>query len=118
MGKILKQGERFSFFCPGCDQEHEIVVSPGHWNWNESEEAPTFTPSVLVTAGHYASSYKPGGRCWCTYKAEHPDENIHAKCFRCHSFVRDGNIQYLADCSHALAGQTVPLLVYPWLGRE
>lgn len=27
----------------------------------------------------------------------------------CHSFVRDGLIQYLPDCTHHLAGQTVPL---------
>ena len=24
-------------------------------------------------------------------------------------FVTDGNIQFLADCTHALAGQTVPM---------
>lgn len=27
----------------------------------------------------------------------------------CHSFVRDGRIQFLADCTHAMAGQTVDL---------
>ncbi len=27
----------------------------------------------------------------------------------CHSFVRDGRIQFLPDCSHKLAGQTVDL---------
>lgn len=27
----------------------------------------------------------------------------------CHSFVTDGNIQFLSDCTHSLAGQTVPL---------
>jgi hypothetical protein len=28
----------------------------------------------------------------------------------CHSFVTDGKIQYLSDCTHAMAGQTVDLL--------
>ncbi len=27
----------------------------------------------------------------------------------CHSFVTDGQIQFLGDCTHKLAGQTVPL---------
>jgi hypothetical protein len=27
----------------------------------------------------------------------------------CHSFVTDGKIQFLGDCTHALAGQTVEL---------
>ena len=27
----------------------------------------------------------------------------------CHSIVTDGKIQFLADCTHALAGQTVDL---------
>jgi hypothetical protein len=28
---------------------------------------------------------------------------------RCHLFVRDGMIQYLSDCTHKLAGKTVPM---------
>jgi hypothetical protein len=28
---------------------------------------------------------------------------------RCHSWVKNGEIQFLSDCDHALAGQTVPL---------
>jgi hypothetical protein len=27
----------------------------------------------------------------------------------CHSFVTNGKIQFLADCTHKLAGQTVEL---------
>jgi len=27
----------------------------------------------------------------------------------CHSFVTDGRIQFLTDCTHALAGQTVDI---------
>jgi hypothetical protein len=28
---------------------------------------------------------------------------------RCHSFVREGKIEYLGDCEHYLQGQTVEL---------
>ncbi|MCZ4340562.1 hypothetical protein O4H52_03015 [Sphingomonadaceae bacterium G21617-S1] len=31
----------------------------------------------------------------------------------CHSFVRNGQIEFLSDCTHALAGQTVPLPPFP-----
>jgi hypothetical protein len=29
--------------------------------------------------------------------------------FRCHSFIRDGQIQFLDDCWHELKGQTVEI---------
>lgn len=31
----------------------------------------------------------------------------------CHSFVTDGRIQFLADCTHDLAGLTVDLPDFP-----
>ena len=31
----------------------------------------------------------------------------------CHSFIRDGQWQFLADSTHALADQTVPMLPIP-----
>ena len=33
---------------------------------------------------------------------------------RCHSFVREGRIEFLSDCTHALAGQTVELPDFSW----
>ena len=35
----------------------------------------------------------------------------------CHSFITDGRIQFLNDCTHALAGHTVPLPPFSW-GEE
>lgn len=78
------------FGCPGCGREHAIqhgVGSGPRWTWNGDKEKPTFTPSVLVR-------YPYGNP-----KVDHI----------CHSFVTDGNIQYLGDCTHKLAGQTVSL---------
>ena len=72
------------FFCPGCGNVHGVVVAgPGAWGYNGNREAPTFTPSVKVTM-------PPSDYC-------------------CHSFVTDGRIQFLSDCTHHLAGQTVDL---------
>lgn len=76
------------FHCPGCDSKHAVSTAPGRWGWNGDAEKPTLTPSVLVT---------------CTFPADYvrdaddPPE-------RCHSFVVDGRIQFLDDCSHALRG--------------
>lgn len=81
------------FECPGCDMLHVVYVASGAganlpvWGWNGSMEHPTFTPSVLVRY--------PWG--------EEREERV------CHSFVTDGRIQFLGDCTHKLAGQTVDL---------
>lgn len=62
-------------------------VSGPVWGWNDSQERPTFSPSLLIRWTH-GETHEP--RC-------------------CHSFVRDGQIQFLGDCTHALANQTVDL---------
>ena len=99
----------FLFWCPGCDEFHMVTTSPGGWTYNGNPEAPTFAPSILVRAGHFMldKDGKPPARCWCTFKAEGGQTDF--ACFQCHSFVRDGAIQFLGDCSHALKGKTVPL---------
>ncbi len=107
-------GQRaLAFYCPACQGYHTVPIDPGprdHWTWNNDVDKPTFYPSVDVTSGHYMRSHVPGSSCWCTYNKEHPEEAEDGfECSRCHSFVKDGMISYLPDCTHALAGQTVPL---------
>ncbi len=87
-----------------------MIEGAGAWGYNGNPEAPTFTPSVLVRGGHYGPGHDDG-HCWCNYEArtgQKPD----FKCKQCHSFVTEGQIQFLSDCSHELAGQTVPLPEY------
>lgn len=75
----------WGFFCPGCKYGHSFRVggdlSRPQWTWNGSFERPTFTPSLLVNKDYPAQ--------------------------RCHLFMIDGRIQFLPDCHHSLAGQTV-----------
>lgn len=76
------------FFCNGCSLPHSLNVGSGsgpRWGYNGNADAPTFTPSVLAR-------YRVG------------DQEL-----VCHSFVTGGRIQYLADSTHSLAGQTVDL---------
>lgn len=97
------------FRCPGCNETHGIRYEPTGWTFNGDLEKPTFSPSVLVTVGHYAGgAAAETGKCWCNFE-ERTGEKSHWKCFICHSFVTDGRIQFLGDCTHALAGQTVDL---------
>ena len=93
-------------FCPGCKEHHQLRV--GTWNFNGDLERPTFSPSLLVTIGHYTSRHR-SGPCWCDYNREHPDDPSPFKCGRCHSFIRDGRIEFLGDCTHELRSQTVDL---------
>lgn len=109
-------GGGLAFFCPGCREAHVVWTGEGpgpRWGWNGNAEKPTFTPSVLVRSGHHASAWKPGLNCWCIYDAEHPDEPSGYSCAVCHTFVTDGRIQFLDDCTHALRGQTVDLPDFP-----
>ena len=79
-------GKLYLFHCPGCGNSHPVEVEcPGGngWTWNGSMDKPTFSPSLLV--------------------------NQHRPESRCHSFIRDGNIQFLDDCFHELRGKTVEI---------
>jgi hypothetical protein len=106
-GKLrILEGNRLAFFCPGCQEYH--VLNNEIWQFNGNYEKPTFSPSVLITCGHYSPHYD-GKHCWCSWDKEHPDQPAPFKCSRCHSFVRDGQIQFLSDCTHELAGKTVAL---------
>lgn len=107
-------GEQVAFWCPGCKDAHVIGVGPGGWTWDGNAEAPTFAPSVLVRAGHYADGKRGEEHgCWCDWNAAHPDDPTRFACVVCHSFVRQGRIEFLSDSTHALAGQTVPLASWP-----
>lgn len=84
-----------TFWCPGCDEAHQIDTA--HWEFNNDFEAPTFSPSYLTWVEPNPNAL-PGDE----YKK-------YREGFRCHSFIRDGYIQFLDDCTHGLKGQTVRL---------
>ncbi len=92
------------FDCPGCGVSHIPRVSVpegGNWTFNWDMEKPTLHPSVLVRWSH-PKGYTNDNPAPVGWVGEEVKEV-------CHSFVRDGKIQFLEDCTHALAGQTVDL---------
>ncbi len=106
------EGGGLSYWCQGCKGHHMIRYGEGpgeRWGWNGDVDAPTFTPSVLTTNGHYLNTHVPGARCWCIYNAEYPEQAHPFTCQRCHTFIRNGMVEFLSDCTHEFAGQTLPL---------
>lgn len=119
LGRYLRtvQGGGLMFWCPGCEGAHAVVVEgKAPWEFNGNPDKPSFTPSVSIRSGHFASHFKAGDNCWCTYDAEQRakgEKESGFKCVVCHSYVTDGRIQFLGDSTHALSGQTVDLPPFP-----
>jgi Family of unknown function (DUF6527) len=91
-----------SFWCPGCDGPHAVnVEGVDAWTWNGDVEKPTLNPSILCWTNHKDGVRLPEGQ----------------RVTLCHSFVRDGRIQFLGDCPHALKNQTVDLPDWPDVER-
>ncbi len=101
MAKLYKVDDKrcgepdYYFQCPGCDCDHGIWTSNRNgigavWSFNGDIEKPTVMPSIKVT-----------------YPTQEPHPNN-----ICHSFIKDGKIQYLGDCTHKLANQTIELPDY------
>lgn len=104
--------------CDACGYKHVMAVKDhpdfkgenGNqlqpvWGFNFNFDRPTFTPSLKVTSGIYV----PWAQDWrkTIPVAEHEDYIKNSSI--CHSFITDGRIQFLSDCTHALAGKTVDL---------
>lgn len=80
MNKVIKWENQLTFWCPGCKSTHSIDTTK--WTWNGSLKSPTISPSILRRTGPF------------------PDGHIDI----CHSFVRDGKIEFCGDCTHGLSG--------------
>lgn len=90
MSKYIRETEEekgtYEFWCPGCGHHHFVKESI----WIIDLLNNTLYPSVLVRC---PDPDKPG-----TFLSV------------CHTFVRDGKIQFLNDCTHKLSGKTVDMV--------
>lgn len=89
--RVHVREKNVQFKCPGCGWTHILNTDPARrprWTFNGDPDRPTLSPSI---------------NAWRDYTA--PDRPAE----RCHSFVEDGRIRFLPDCTHALAGQTIDL---------
>lgn len=104
----------YMIFCPACQNGHAFwtdAAGKPKWTFSGDVERPTFSHSMLVQTVHY-----PSGGPFPTdeeYERIQRGEQIKGVPYVCHSFVEDGKIRFLGDCTHALAGQTVELPPFP-----
>ena len=107
---VIQDDVRWHWFCVGCGRTHGVSESENPLCFNGDVYHPTFVPSILIRSGHYIPGHQ--GDCWCMYNDAHPDEPSGFQCRVCHSFVRDGKIEYLSGCTHEYAGKTVDMVPY------
>lgn len=105
VGKFLRSVDGgYAHWCPGCEEMHRFAVDKpqsngARWTFDGSIEAPSFSPSMNIRTGKFADP------SW-----QDPDGDSSSVC---HYFLRAGQIEFLADCTHALKGRTVPLPELP-----
>ena len=117
LSKVLRDavGGLLLFWCPGCDCVHGVRVTgqKPSWTWNGAPIRPTFSPSVLVRWYRVSDE----GMAMIRRGVPPPDGGRYPGAdVVCHSFVLEGRIQFLGDCTHHLAGQTVDLPDWTNLG--
>ena len=109
MSEVIKHvingtGSTTKFWCPGCDDVH--IIYNGLWQISELDGELTVHPSVLFYPhSHFINDNLEAPELF------HPSNITESP--RCHSFVRDGKIQFLSDSTHHLAGQIVDLPPLP-----
>lgn len=101
IGKYLREVERAAgdhglnivFFCPACSCGHGVSTrAPGPvWKISGTPEAPTIEPSVKCEV------FADEGKILVS---------------RCHSVITAGQIAFAPDSTHALSGQTVPMVEF------
>lgn len=86
--EINKNDYAYVFYCSGCKGTHYVHTEKPNskkakWKFNNDVNKPTFSPSIKIKYGN--------GEL-------------------CHSLIKDGYIEYLKDCTHKLAKQTIELM--------
>lgn len=93
----VRDSSTLLFWCLGCKEVHQIDTD--RWEFDGNFESPTFSPS-------YKTWRDPNPKA----DPAHDPDRKYRDGFLCHSFIKAGMIEYLSDCTHALAGQTVAML--------
>jgi hypothetical protein len=91
---------------------HHVRIGSGEgvrWGYNGNPDKPTFTPSVLYQQDMWVPPVTLENiEQWRAAPWEQHQEH-----WVCHTFITDGMVQFLGDCTHGLAGQTLPLPELP-----
>lgn len=107
MSRVYLDATTCEFMCPGCGQRHVLPIGKGispSWFFTGDVERPTLSPSIAARGILGVFDY--AGDWTGEWQIDAAGSTIP---FVCHSFVRDGRIEFLGDCSHSMAGKTVDL---------
>ena len=102
--RVENEKGKFILMCPACECGHWFNDT---WQFNGDMEKPTINPSLLVTS--YSVPENPELDDNGKYVLGADGRIKGAKKTICHSFVREGKIEFLGDCTHDKAGQTLEL---------
>lgn len=107
--------QQILIWCPGCEELHSpSILAPDSgdysgptWDWGHNTDPSVFTlsPSLLVGGVQWPEDHD-------FYKPTHA-KVIAGEPIVCHSFIKNGQWEFLSDCTHHLVGQTVPLVRLP-----
>lgn len=106
--KLRRRTDGYAHWCPACGELHPL---PDSWKFDGNLESPTFTPSfkhtgkqaIVDARGEWTGEW----RCDAEGKAL---DGV------CHYVLTAGVLNFCGDCTHEMAGKSVPLPVLPeWL---
>ena len=111
VSKYLRKTTRgHAHWCPACKMIHAL---PDGWTFNGNVDRPTYSPSFKHSHMHTVRDENGkwlGG--WLRDDKGNPIPEV------CHYFLTDGVLHFCGDCTHAMAGQSVPLPELPPYHRD
>lgn len=107
---LRRRGDLVAYWCPGCDRAHMLNTCVADrkdgapaWEFDGNADAPTFTPSVLVSYPESPAYTDDQGR-----KHEARERKT-----LCHVWIKGGAIEFLPDShGHELRGKH-PMVPFP-----
>ena len=117
------EGGKLAYWCQGCEMLHAVGVGEGpgpRWGFNGNLERPTFEPSVNTRWDTRSEAARARAEAFKQEHGRHPTlEEVPSDAKHiCHTFIRDGRVQFLGDCTHQFAGQTLDLPDLPTEWRD
>lgn len=99
---------RLYHWCPACLTLHPLPSDTGKWTFDGNFEKPTFSPSFKHSGMQTVTDVQ--GRWTGEWVL---DANGNGVPFICHYILTAGVLNFCGDCTHAMAGQSVPLPPVP-----
>lgn len=101
MKTVIENDFGYLIRCPKCGWHKfpKVGKQGATWTFNGDFERPTFKPSMNESVGPMPEGSKHAG-----------------KILRCHFVITDGIQNFCHDCTHDMAGKSMPLM--PWTQAE